>query len=176
MAVSELTAKIILGDKVNLGLNLKNRDNDTLKEAKFSKPLLHACFRVFDKFRDHFEIKERIYLSDAERRVIQYNENVEKFNNDIAPVTGEPNKKKILTGKIRGILALLETNSLDELVKKKIICRTTAHYYQKKFDTLGINFHTGSTEFIPNCRSFKEYHQSLFLAGMMPYLDNNIFF
>jgi hypothetical protein len=149
-------------------------ETDLPFEARFSPLLLSRCFKVFNDFRDHFEIKEKVYLSDAQRRLDMYNNNIEAFNQKYEGTT-IPGRKKILPRGVKSIIKLLEHDTLDGLVAKGIICRKTAYNYEKKFEDLNFNLHTGSAVSIWNCRDFEEYHRSLYFDGIEKYLHNPIF-
>jgi hypothetical protein len=149
-------------------------EKDLPFEARFSPRLLKECFRVFNDFRDHFEIKEKTSITNAQRQIDLYNQNIDALNKMAGPGDGTE-KKKVLYRGAKTILKLLETNSLDELVQRGIICRKTAYNYEKKFKDLNFNFHTGSIYQIWNDRGFEEYHRSLCHEGLEKYLRNNIF-
>jgi len=160
--------------KRNLNCFVAGIEHDLPFEARFSPYLLFRCFKIFNDFRDHFEIKDKIYLTDAQRRLDVYNKNVDDYNKMAAGVN-EPGKKKIMHRGVKSLLKHLEHDTLDGLVAKGIICRKTAYNYEKKFAALNFNMHTGSDVSIWNCREFEEYHRSLFFDGLEKYLHNPIF-
>lgn len=177
LQVSERTKKIVKGGAaVNLDLNLTGKGDYMLSEAMFSRTLLKCCFKVFDSFRDQFEIKKKTPLSHATKVVDEHNAAVKNYNDNIAPILDKPKKKLVMSNSVRSTLLLLQTHSFEDLVKMKTMSRTNAYYLKKKFAELGINFNTGSNVKIFNCRGFQEYHQQLIFMGLEKYLRNDIFF
>jgi hypothetical protein len=143
-------------------------------EARFSPKLLRECFRVFDDFREHFQVREKTNLSDAQRQLDLYNKNIDALNKMEGP-GDKTEKKKVLFRGAKSILKHLEHDTLDGLVEKGIICRKTAYNYEKKFETLNFNFHTGSIYEIWKDMGFEEYHRSLCHEGLEKYLQNPYF-
>jgi hypothetical protein len=143
-------------------------------EARFSPILLKECFKIFNDFRDHFEIKEKTDLSSAQRSLDLYNKNIDELNK-MKRAEEMPGKKMTLYRGAKTIIKLLENDTLDGLVEKGLICRKTAYNYEKKFEALNFNLHTGSIFEIWNDRGFEEYHRTLWFDGLEKYLQNNIF-
>ena len=110
-------------------------------ETYFSRMLLNEMFREFNSFLKQFKVEVLINLNDAGNRVAQYNKDVEWFNEHWADGHIDKPKSKINRNKINQIILLLRTNSLDELVKQKIISRATKYNYIKvlKQLKLGVN-------------------------------------
>lgn len=110
-------------------------------ETLFSRMLLNEMFKEFNSFLKQFKVEVLINLNDAGNRVAQYNKDVELFNKHMADGYIDLPKAKINKNKINQIILLLRTNSLDELVKQKVISRATKYNYMNvlKRLNLGVN-------------------------------------
>lgn len=111
------------------------------QETLFSRMLLNEMFNEFNSFLRQFKVEVLINLNDAGNRVAQYNKDVELFNKHMADGIIDKPKAKINKNKINQIILLLRTNSLDELVKQKVISRATKYNYMNvlKHLKLGVN-------------------------------------
>ena len=107
-------------------------------EALFSKAVLNEMFKVFNDFIEQFKIDVKEKFTDVDKRAMDYNQNVELYNTQIAEYIGEEKRAKINMNKIYSILAHLEYHTLDELVKMKIISRSGKYDIKKRLAKLGI--------------------------------------
>ncbi len=172
--VDEETTRKVVGEAklVDLGDGI---ERDLPREVRFSPYLLKRCFKIFDDFRDHFEVKQRTYLTNSAQRIEEYNESVKNFNESLGSSIQEPKKQTIRVGNIKPILALLQQYSLEDLVENKMIARNTAWRYRKKFKQLEINYRPGSVFNIASCKGFAVYHSTIALGGFYKYLINDVF-
>lgn len=107
-------------------------------ETRFSRLLLDDMFKYFNSFLRQFKVEVKENVSNAGKRVAQYNQDVEAFNQYIADDVIDKAKSKINPTKINQIILLLQTNSLDELVKNRIISRATKYNYINKLKEIGL--------------------------------------
>jgi len=126
--------------------------------ALFSRELLHEMFKIFLKFMDEFEIKKLDKFEDTTQKVIQYNIQIEKYNESIE----DPNKRKTRINETLAnqILFNIQHHSLDEMVRLKLISRRTKYNYFKVLEKLGIgkNNFAGQNAELFNIRSFYRYY------------------
>ncbi len=107
-------------------------------EARFSRLLLDEMFKEFNSFLNQFKVEVKENVTNAGKRVAQYNSDVEDFNKYVADGFIDKEKSKINPKKINQIIFLLQTKSLDELVKNGIISRSTKYNYINKLKEIGL--------------------------------------
>ncbi len=108
------------------------------QETNFSRLLLDEMFKEFNKFLKQFKVEVRVNVSNAGKRVAKYNQDIELFNKYYADGVWDMPKSKINPNKARQIIMLLQTNTLDELVKNGVISRATKYNYIKMLKNIGL--------------------------------------
>jgi len=146
-------------------------DDGFPEEVLFSKDIVKRLLRTFSEFRKHFDIKEKTYVAKSDIALEDFNERCRLMGN-----LNEKLSKRGLNA-AKKILKMLEPNgaSLDSLVEQGLVSRTQAWRYEKLFEKVNFNFHTGSDIFISSCKGYEVYHNRIFFDGMEKYLKNSVY-
>lgn len=107
-------------------------------ETRFSPMLLDEMFKNFNSFLKQFKVEVKENISNAGKSVAQYNNNIDSFNKYVADGIIDKVKSKINPNKARQVIMLLQTNSLDELVKTGVISRATKYNYINMLKHIGL--------------------------------------
>ncbi|MBV5316057.1 MAG: hypothetical protein JZU47_22350 [Prolixibacteraceae bacterium] len=107
-------------------------------ETRFSRALLDEMFKMFNSFLKQFKVEVKENVSNAGKRVAQYNNNIDSFNMYVADGVIDKVKSKINPNKVRQVIMLLQTNSLDELEKNGVISRATKYNYINMLKHIGL--------------------------------------
>ncbi|MBK3517713.1 phage/plasmid replication domain-containing protein [Carboxylicivirga marina] len=132
------------------------------KAALFTKELLNEMFKVFLNFKEEFRISSMDKFTDTTKRVIAYNNDVEKYNKKL-PKGSKERKARISENYINSILLHLQTHSFDELVQMGVISARTKYNYIKALGKIGLSKNhlaVDSVE-IEKSEDFAHYHQIL---------------
>lgn len=107
-------------------------------ETMFSRLLLDEMFKDFNSFINQFKVEVKENVTNAGKRVAQYNNNIDSFNKHVADGFIDMPKSKINPNKARQVIMLLQTNSFDELVKNGVISRATKYNYINMLKKIGL--------------------------------------
>ena len=107
-------------------------------EARFSRMLLDEMFKDFNSFLNQFKVEVKENVTNAGKRVAQYNHDIEMYNKYRAGGVLEKTKSKLNPNKMRQIIMLLQTRSFDELVKEGAISRATKYNYKNALEKIGL--------------------------------------
>lgn len=107
-------------------------------ETNFSRSLLDEMFNEFNSFLKQFKVEVKENVTNAGKRVAQYNQDVDAFNKYMADGIIDKVKSKINPNKARQVIMLLKTHSFDELVKNGVISRATKYNYINMLKKIGL--------------------------------------
>jgi len=107
-------------------------------ETRFSRMLLDEMFKDFNSFLKQFKVEVQENVTNAGKRVAQYNQDIEMYNTFYADGLKDKTKSKMNPNKMRQIIMLLQTRSFDELVKEGAISRATKYNYKNALEKIGL--------------------------------------
>ena len=132
----------------------KNKRYEAEDRATWSEDLWSIMFGKFADFFRQYQVKEKIFLSDFEQKLLAYNEAVKV----IVEYNAISKKKKIQGGPLRSTVLLLQTYSWDDLSDLGIMAKRTMQYQANQFKKLGIDPKGVMTSTIKGSKDFEYYH------------------
>ncbi len=133
-----------------IDMNIKKNEYVSLyKTTTFSRELLNEMFKVFADFIDQFTLQEKSSFSELEKRIDEHNKKVDmltgkgkselNFYNRLDIWQQEQNSGaliKVKKNNLKKILALMDVYTLDDMVRLKIIAKSTKYEILNKLKML----------------------------------------
>lgn len=104
------------------------------KKYVFPDVLLKQMFKIFNRFVAEFQVKEALQFSTASEKIVNYNNQVHYHNKNF-PEFGKQKKMNLNVWKQK--LLLLETYSLDDMVRLNLVNRQMAWRIKKHLEKIG---------------------------------------
>jgi len=119
----------------------------------FNKFLWNQMVASFVDFYDQFQVKEKVYFNDSQKRISEFNEKM-----DVLKSLGLEGRK-MYRGSIEKVTLLLQHYSMDELKRLGIIPKRTFYNWKKRLKELGIDQTNVATISIPVSKGNEYYHE-----------------
>jgi hypothetical protein len=121
--------------------------------AKFSKVLFKECSKFFIEFIKEFQVSEKPSLSTVSDRINDYN---------------TIHYKKLPKNEMMKFYELLQSNSFDEIKRKKLYSKATFYRYLKRFEDIGITKNNAIVlDHISVPVDLREYHSMFFSRSII---------
>ena len=153
-----------------IDLNIKKDDKVFLwKPIHFSPELFGEMAKVFKDFIEQFTLSEKVTSIELRKKMVAYNnefrfsrtaKSMNRIRDIDKKMKGKPLSKQMMNSLVR-IVALLDSYSIDEMVKLKIISKASKYRILENFRKLGFDHRALTTVNILTQISFTDYYDTI---------------
>ena len=118
------------------------------ERALFSKALFRECSKFFLNFIKEFQVKEKPSVSTVSDRIDQYN---------------ETHRSKLPKKEMMKFYEILQTNTFEEIKRKRLYSKATYYRYLKRFEEIGVTKNNViDLDLIYASVDLRSYHTTIF--------------
>nr|WP_319509386.1 phage/plasmid replication protein [uncultured Draconibacterium sp.] len=168
-----------LDNKITIDFNVNYKQNyvNVSDRYIFGIRLYREMYSIFRDFFNQFQIEERRDIGKIDKVVEEHNKKAREHNEFYSAhirVGNVKRMKEYSIGAVKKIWELTRVNSWDDLVRKKLISKSTKNRYKQTFSDLGLNVNSFSALPIEASKDFEDYHLLYYRFPQL--LNKNQFF